>query len=291
MTSKSFCFCTLAIGKRYRAHALILAKDLEKYASETKLIVLTDQVEYFKNQDNIIAFKYQPQSCKLYNDKRIAIAKALTLYNSFIFADADVRIIDQIPEQINFETGIVAHSCYSILKRNNQINDKEINSRIFQLIQKVSLALELNLEKVKFVQEYFFYVTKDQDFEEFIYYWEIIAGYFELNQIYYGEGNIIGLAAAKANFPIKYDRERKISIFKDRVEKTKIKLGKSSYEEKIQYFNQHQQIEFSQHSLIEKIINKLKKDFELYYRLIRLKTITFKYLQFYKMFDDIKLKE
>ncbi|BAU63185.1 hypothetical protein STA3757_05430 [Stanieria sp. NIES-3757] len=291
MNSKSFCFCTLAVGKRYRAHALLLAKDLEKYASETKLIVLTNQVKYFNNQANIIAFKHQPQSCKLYNDKRIAIAKALTLFNSCIFADADVRIIDQIPEQINFEAGIVAHSCYSILKRNNQINENQSSSNIFQLIQKVALAFNINVEEVKFVQEYFFYVTRDKGFEDFIDYWEIIAGYFELNHIYYGEGNIIGLAAAKANFSIKYDRERKISIFKDRVEKIKIKLGKSNYEEKSQYFDEHQQIEFSQHSLIEKITNKLKKDFGFYYRLICLKIITFKYLQFYKVFDDIKLKE
>lgn len=166
--NSNFCFCTLAIGKRYRDHALLLAQDLEKYSSTTQLIVLTDRTDYFKNNKNVKAIKYQPQSCKLYNDKRIVISQALSLYNSCIFADADVRIIDQLPEQINFEPGIIAHSCYSILKYSNQINDNQSQTKIFQLIQKVALSLNIEVEKAKFVQEYFFYVTRDNGFEEFI---------------------------------------------------------------------------------------------------------------------------
>lgn len=37
-----FCFCTLALGKKYRALALLLAKDIEKYSPHTSFVILTD---------------------------------------------------------------------------------------------------------------------------------------------------------------------------------------------------------------------------------------------------------
>ena len=37
------CFCTLALGKRYRSHAFLLAEDIEKHSPGIYLIVLTDK--------------------------------------------------------------------------------------------------------------------------------------------------------------------------------------------------------------------------------------------------------
>jgi len=36
-----FCFCSLALGQKYRSLALLLAKDIEKYSPHTSFIVLS----------------------------------------------------------------------------------------------------------------------------------------------------------------------------------------------------------------------------------------------------------
>jgi len=46
---KYFCFCTLAISKKYRQYAKKLAKDIEKYSPGTKFVILTDKLKDFKN--------------------------------------------------------------------------------------------------------------------------------------------------------------------------------------------------------------------------------------------------
>jgi hypothetical protein len=43
----NWCFGTLAVGKRYREHAINLAKDIQLYAPKISLIVLTDKPEEF----------------------------------------------------------------------------------------------------------------------------------------------------------------------------------------------------------------------------------------------------
>ncbi len=47
-STPDFCFCTLAIGTRYRQHALLLAEDLEQYAPKPPFIVLTDKPQALK---------------------------------------------------------------------------------------------------------------------------------------------------------------------------------------------------------------------------------------------------
>lgn len=59
---KGFCFCTLALGKSYRALASLLAEDLEKYALFTSFIVLTDNPLDFSRHSNVIAFKHRQKS-------------------------------------------------------------------------------------------------------------------------------------------------------------------------------------------------------------------------------------
>jgi hypothetical protein len=39
---KSFCFCTLALGKKYRLLAQQLAKDLEENSPGTSIVIYTD---------------------------------------------------------------------------------------------------------------------------------------------------------------------------------------------------------------------------------------------------------
>ena len=118
-----FCFCTLALGENYCNLALELAKDLEEYSPNTYFIILTDKPQYFYKQTNVLAFKHQQKSIGFYHDKRFAIAKALSLFNSCIFIDADMRILAAVPNDLRCQPGVTAKIVWhNIVKHNkNQV--------------------------------------------------------------------------------------------------------------------------------------------------------------------------
>ena len=280
----NFCFCTLAIGEEYRNLALLLAKDLEIHAPNCQLLILTDNQPWFVRQPNILALPYQPQSCTVHNDKRLVLVEALSRYESCIFLDADSRILDQVPENdLNFSPGIVAYSSCSFIKHNIQRKNKTMNPkkrRRIQLAKQYVAFHQLKLENIKFIQEYFFYVTKDSHFEEFIKQWEILAAWFESNGILGGEGHIIGLAAAKAGFPIVHDHEKKINLFKDRVAQVKIKQKQVDSQYYAQYFEQRAKMALPNQGRILRLIKKYRKSFQVFTRILRLR---------FRIFRDTKL--
>jgi hypothetical protein len=285
-----FCFCTLAFGKKYRALALLLAKDIEKYSPHTAFVVLTDNTQELSNQPNILAFKHRQQSVKCYHDKRFVIEKALSLFNSCIFMDADMRILAPVVPQ-NLEwlqlPGITARGCESMPKKYTKVFAGTANARVckeFQVTYKTAkkLNLQLESEEVKFVYEYLFAVTKDSGREtEFLKQWEKIAPYYELNGVYDAEGNAIGLAAAKASLPVRWSAMEGITFFKDRTELIKIQKGQSNMEEMAMYFEQQQMLEHPNRSLFEKVIVNLGKNIDYFYSLVRLRIATLKNFHFY----------
>ncbi len=121
-----FCFCTLALGENYCNLALELAKDLEEYSPNTYFIILTDKPQHFHKQTNILAFKHQQQSIGCYHDKRFAIAKALSLFNSCIFIDADMRILAAVPNDLRWQPGITAKIVWHNIVKHNK-NQVEID--------------------------------------------------------------------------------------------------------------------------------------------------------------------
>lgn len=290
LENKKHCFCTLALGKRYRSHALLLAQDIEKYAPGTKLVVLTDQPKIFSNYSQVLAFEHQQQSIGCYHDKRFVIAKALSLFNTCIFVDADIRILDNIPSYIEWLPGITARSCASLIKHNqayiNSVNDTHKPKRIRDLaiLNKLSKKLDIDLENpnTQFVMEMLFAVTRQDGREiEFIKHWETIANYCELNGFYNAEGYAIGLAAAKAGLPVKWNAMEDIVYFKDWVEKHKVQKGKANLDEKLIYFQQHEAIEYQKTSIIQKLKRKLDKYIGYYYRYWCLRIATLSNFYFY----------
>ena len=91
--------------------------------------------------------------------------------------------------------------------------------------------------------------------------------------IYDGEGNVMGLAAAKAGLPIRFDSEDRFPFFKDNIEKIRVKMGQSNIQEKQIYFDMHKDIEYPKRKCIRKIIDKITQKSILYYRFLRLKYI------------------
>ncbi|MEA5578811.1 hypothetical protein [Anabaena sp. UHCC 0451] len=288
---QEFCFCTLALGKRYRSHTLLLAQDIEKYSPGTKFVVLTDQPQEFSNYSHILAFKHQQNSIGCYHDKRFVIAQALELFNTCIFVDADIRILEKVSPDMEWLPGVTARSCASIVKHNKEyigsVKDPASKARRFkdlEIIDRIAKKLDLNLEdtNIKFVMEMLFVVTKQDGKErEFINHWEKIALYCELNNFYNAEGYAIGLAAAKAGLVVRWDSMDGLVYFKDWIERQKIKKGQANPEDSLVYFQQHEVIECRQKTLLQKIINKLNKFISYYYRSFVLKLIVLKDFNFY----------
>ncbi|MGH1396062.1 MAG: hypothetical protein ACRAVC_18840 [Trichormus sp.] len=197
---KDFCFCTLALGNKYRSLAKELANGLKTYFPKTTLLVYTDAPQDFREQDNILAFKHHQKGIRYcYNDKRFVIGEALSRYNSAIFVDADTKIVASIPEDIEWLPGITSGNFLHIFEHSR---NKRVSKRL-EIIRKLGVKLGIPLENTNYVHEDLFIITRDGGKEqEFIKQWGIIANYFELNHIHTGEGNCIGLAATKVGWTV-----------------------------------------------------------------------------------------
>ena len=286
---KGFCFCTLALGKSYRALASLLAEDLEKYAPETSFIVLTDNPLDFSRHSKVVAFKHRQQSVKCYHEKRFVIAKALSLFNSCIFIDADMRILAPVMQDMKWiiEPGIAARACDTMDKKYAKViagSAKPKVIREFKVTQAMAQKLNLDLKdnSLKFVYEYLFAVTKDCGKEIiFLKHWDIIAPYFELNGVYDGEGNAIGLAAAKAGLKVRWSDMEGIDFFKDRTELVRIQKGQSNINKMSIYFEQQKMLEQPKRSILEKVAVKLGKNISYFYHSVHLVIVTLRRFNFY----------
>jgi len=279
---QKFCFCTLALGKVYRNLATLLAKDIEKYSPNTAFVILTDNPQQFSKYPHVLAFKHQQTGVKCYHDKRFAIAKSLSLFNSCIFMDSDMRILAPVPEDMGWllAPGLSARACMHMPKKfakavtttnNKNYRQVEVTKKAAQL-----LNLDTECENVNFVHEYLFSITREEGKEiEFLKQWETLAKYFELNGVYDGEGYAIGLAAYKAGLPVRWSEMEGISFFNNKIELIRIKNGQSNMDEMLTYFEEHERIVHHQRSILEKIIFKLSKSIMHLCRSIWLRTVTF----------------
>ena len=280
-TSEKFCFCTLAVGDRYRAHAELLAQDIQNHIPSTTLCILTDQPEQFKQYPHVLAFGHQLQSVKGYHDKRFVLEKSLSLFESCMFLDSDVRILGPLVEEMNWSPGITARAGTDLVKQlKNLKNPQEI-----ELIKTAAQKLNVDLEQVKWLHEFMFVMKRQNGLErDFFEWWQTISYFFEQQGIYHGECFSIGLAAAKVGMRFDFFREDKFPFFKDIVEVVRIQKGQSNLEEKKIYFDIHKQIEYPQQPLGKKVYNKLIKQVVFYYRLLRLRNLAKKDPNFSKIF-------
>ncbi|YAG12693.1 Glycosyl transferase family 8 [Nostoc sp. DSM 114161] len=280
--SQKFCFCTLAVGDRYRTHARMLAKDIQQHTNATALCVLTDRPEYFKEFPHVLAFKHSLQSVKGYHDKRFVLEKALSLFESCMFLDSDVRILGAVTGKMNWPPGITARTGCNLLQHMANIkNPKEI-----QVIEEVAEKLNIDLHKVQWFHEFMFAMRGQNGLERnFFQLWQTISYLFEIRGIYHGEGYAMGLAAAKVGMAIAFDREDKFPFFKDNIERIRIKKGQSNPQEKQIYFEIHENIEYRNRSILRKISDKLIKKSVFFYRLLRLRKVARKDSDFHKLFE------
>jgi hypothetical protein len=115
--------------------------------------------------------------------------------------------------------------------------------------------------------------------------WELLAGYFELRRIYIGEGNIIGLSAAIAEFPIFHDYEKKIKFFKDRIYLSIRKKQQTIINDLELLLQEQRKYEYPPRNIIQKIFNKLKHKSGFLVRKTILKFTSWKYRDIYQEID------
>jgi hypothetical protein len=268
---KNFCFCTLAVGKRYRTHALFLAQDIQQHSPETLFVILTDKPSDFSQCSNVLAVQHHLESIKGYHDKRFAVEKALSLFETCIFLDSDVRLLGAFPEDIEWQPGITARHGCGILKHNT----RKAGLKELSIIEEIAKTLHLNLQDTKWIHEFFFVVRKDNGVEaSFLKQWGKIATYFEMNGVYDGDGNVIGLAASQTQFPIRLDSVDRFAFFKDNIEKERIKNKQANPNEKLDYFKAHHSIEYPHLFWIQKVLNKGLSYLKFRYRLLKLRIQT-----------------
>ncbi|MEA5578810.1 hypothetical protein [Anabaena sp. UHCC 0451] len=199
---KNFCFCTLALGKKYRLLTQQLAEDLEKYSPGTYLVIYTDEPQDFSQTHNTLAFQHQQEGIlHCYHDKRLVIAEAFSKFETVIFLDADTKIVDHIPDDIQWNPGFNVGYHENLIAHVSKYTPERLIP-----IRKVASKLNINLETAEFLGESLFIVTQDQGREiEFLQLWDMIGRYLKLNGVHAGQGNTMGLAVAKMGWKINND--------------------------------------------------------------------------------------
>jgi hypothetical protein len=268
---QDFCFCTLATGKRYRKHAKFLAEDIQKHAPGIIFLILTDQPSDFSNYSHVLTHKYRLKSVKGLYDKPFVVERALENFDSCIFIDSDVRIVSPVSEKMEFQPGITARTGCDLLKHVAKVK----RGKTLSLTKRVAQEMEIDLEGARWFHEFMFTVSKHGGAEaQFFREYRKIANAFESSGIYHGVGNVIGLAAAKADFPIRLEPHDRIHFFKDIIESERVKSGSSLLRDREKYFQLQREIEYPSRTLGKKVVDKLASKFTRYYRLIRLQLLS-----------------
>lgn len=253
-TEKDFCFCTLALRPKYRLLTKGLAEDLDTYSPGTLLVVGTDEPEDFREQKNVLAFKHRQKGIlHCYNDKRFVLEKALSEFRTAIIIDSDTRIVEKVPSNIEWRAGITAAT------ENIVTHVKKYNLERLQSLETVANKLNISLDNVSWVGESLFIISRDNGKEiEFLKQWGKIGNYLELKGIHSGEGNAIGLAAAKIGWTVNHASWDEIKGVTNHLD--------ASYEQKSITFWENLKRRIGYHYRLNVTRLQALNDFDFYYR-------------------------
>ena len=216
MTDKSLCFGTLALGSIYRAHAQMLAIDLEEMAPKTEFLVLTDKIKDFLGHPNVYAVKFKQDALRVpYHDKRFVLREGLERHETCVFLDADMRVLDPVPDDLN-EQLMPGISTYFCSPWNQWAADHENHLTEIDLVRKAASALNIDISECIFVLEQVIAVKRHElRHYTFLDAWDRLARHFQQKKLHHGEGHAIGMAAAVAGLKIQQFRMLGDSLFKD----------------------------------------------------------------------------
>ena len=217
------CFCTLAIHSAYRQRAKLLLAD----TPQVPWILFTDEPEDFAAL-NVRAIRHSPtgpmaedfltrlrwtangRGRPAYHDKRFVLQAALKEFDTAIFVDADSRM-SSVPRLPVFPPGVavVKDLRASIAEHLGRYGADRIPA--FE-----QLALDLTgsaetLKSARWCSEALFAVTKDGNESKFFEAWERGAEVLHSQNVFTGEGGVIGLAALYAGWTVNYKSLTKLA--------------------------------------------------------------------------------
>lgn len=263
--SSKFCFCTAAYGNQYLTLAQLLAKDLEKFAPKSTFLIVTNRPDYFSDNVNVLAIKHRCRGVEPHHERRFAINYGLSISDTVIVIDSDVRILSPVPDDLVFEPGLGAKSCGSLQKHIKRWSDNpsKKNLKRQQVFHEMAkrAGVDCNSPDLKFINEFLFSITKDEGREQaFLETWGDLAIYADTLGMHRHPTYAMALAALKADFPIYRHEMPGLEIFDDRVTKWNIQHGKAESTPQIEkLFEQHFAIEYGKRSIFQRVKRKLEK--------------------------------
>ncbi len=202
------CFCTLALGEGYAKLALQLAGDIAKYAPDVRLFVLSDHPGILQGMTNVVVRAHTRRSAMGYNDKLCVIAKALQEFETCIFLDADVRILQPVHLEASvFGPGLQACRplTWAAVRERHSAGEpahwKREFLRMMQMLRQ-ELKVEVPDSQVPHVQEQVFAVSRGATTNGFLRKWNEVAVLCERKGYFRWEGLTIGAAALLTGMPV-----------------------------------------------------------------------------------------
>jgi hypothetical protein len=211
------CFCTLAIHRPYRDRARLLLAD----CPNVPWIILTDEPDDFAGLParairhvpiGPMAVDFQTKrelagnttGLPAYHDKRFALQEALKEFDTAIFVDADTRFSSP-PQLPQFHRGLALTKVLQTTIADHLNRWGTERKPIFeQLAIHLGGGVEM-LETSPWCAEALFAVTKDGNETRFLEAWGRAAEFLYSQNVFTGEGGVIGLAATCAGWTVDYD--------------------------------------------------------------------------------------
>ena len=208
-------FCTLAIHEPYRRRARQLCTDLP----QVPWFVLTDEPNDFVDL-NVRAIAHRPNgpmavdylyglpsmgtATAAYHDKRFALQAALESFDTAVYVDADSRISNNVslPE---FAPGIAVCSETRWNIEQHLAAFGSWRKPLFAELAKRLFDDDGILKVAKWCPENVIAITKDGRESLFFQAWTEAADFLQSRDLYSGEGGVIGLAAAYAEWPVNFE--------------------------------------------------------------------------------------
>ena len=208
-------FCTLAIHEPYRRRARLLCADLPL----APWFVLTDEPNDFVDL-KVKAIAHQPSGpmavdylyglpsmgtgTAAYHDKRFALVAALEAFDTAVYVDADSRINGHVllPQ---FPSGIAVCSDTRWNIGEHLAVYGSWRKPLFAELAKNLFGNDAILSVAKWCPENVIAITKDGRESLFFQAWTEAAEFLQSRDVYSGEGGVIGLAAAYAEWEVDFD--------------------------------------------------------------------------------------
>ncbi len=210
------CFCTLAIHAPYRQRARLLLADMP----HVPWIVFTDEPQDFEGM-KVRVVQHSPtgpmaedflttlgwtangRGRPAYHDKRFVLQAALEEFDTAIFVDADSRI-SAAPKLPAFSPGIaVVKELHASIAEHLNRYGVDRRPAFEQLAVQLTGSAE-TLNSARWCSEALFAVTKDGNESKFFEAWGRGAEILYSQNIFTGEGGVIGLAALYAGWIVNY---------------------------------------------------------------------------------------